>query len=184
MKKIQTIPAPLWYSLLLTVALIIPLRAMDSVQDTFNTHQSSCLGKVRAQLIHNKECQILDLSAFQGTMTNYTLRAITQMYPNIKKLYLKECYQLTDTGLANLKYLTHLQVLYLERCYYITDAGLAYLKDVPSLQVLNLSGCNQITDAGLTYFKDLTYLRSLNLTWCRKFTVRRRTYKIMSPAPI
>ena len=82
---------------------------------------------------------------------------------HLKALDLAEC-EITDDGLANLKYLPHLEVLRLAGTH-ITDAGLAHLKALPNLRRLDLSN-TRISGGGLAALRELPALRALALRNC------------------
>jgi Leucine-rich repeat (LRR) protein len=86
---------------------------------------------------------------------------------SILELILRECYQITDAGLAHLKELKGLAELDLGNTQ-ITDAGLAHLKELKGLTELDLSG-TRITDAGFAHLKELKGLTTLYL-WGTQIT--------------
>ncbi len=100
------------------------------------------------------------------------ISALGMCCPKLQTLDLRNCYNITDSGLESLKTLTSLQTLDLFNCKKITDSGLEHLKALTSLQTLNLLNCGKITDKGLEHLKTLTSLQSLNLEDCYKITDR------------
>jgi hypothetical protein len=98
-------------------------------------------------------------------MANNSLRK-----KKIIQLYLDNCENITEAGLAHLSGLTQLTELSLVGCNKITDAGLARLSGLTQLKELNLAGCSKITDAGLSHLNGLTQLTELGLTECSEIT--------------
>ncbi|WP_075883812.1 hypothetical protein [Candidatus Protochlamydia sp. W-9] len=89
---------------------------------------------------------------------------------NLKKLYLQDCYKLTDAGLAHLTPLIALQHLDLSGCGKLTDAGLVHLAPLVALQHLGLRGCKNLTDAGLAHLTPLMALQHLDLSENKNLT--------------
>jgi Leucine-rich repeat (LRR) protein len=80
----------------------------------------------------------------------------------LEELWLVDCGQISDAGLAHVGELTGLKFLFLGRAH-ITDAGLVYLKNLTELEVLNLVSCASISDVGLSHVVALKNLRHLHL---------------------
>ena len=78
--------------------------------------------------------------------------------------------RVTDAGLERLTGWKRLEELWLANCPQITDAGLAHLKELPNLRRLSLHQRHNartmfITDAGLAHVADLQQLQDLRITW-------------------
>lgn len=102
-----------------------------------------------ARLVHN-----LDLSTGVAYVTDLTVREVAFSCPNLRRLNISGCTNVTDRGMAFLARSAcarRLTSLNLERCVGITDVGLRELgKTCTELENLNLSGCTEIADAGIT----------------------------------
>jgi len=110
----------------------------------------------------------------------------------VKRLYLSNCWKVTDAGIGHIskmKQLTELRlhaidvtdeaiddivklpqlsILFLNATD-VTDAGLAKLGKISSLTELHLFGTN-ITDAGLAHISQLKNLKHLDLGFCKSLT--------------
>jgi hypothetical protein len=116
---------------------------------------------------HAKGILYLDFRDCQW-LKDSDLQFVSQL-PSLRHLNLQECYYFTDTGLFHITTLTSLQYLNLSNSE-ITDRGLACLRFLVSLQHLDLSEGTQFTDAGLASIRNLTSLKHLNLCWCANIT--------------
>ncbi len=92
--------------------------------------------------------------------------------PDLTKVSLASCQQVTDLGVRHLARLGHLTALDLSACNRLTDASLAVLPAFHVLAALNLEGCAQLTDDGLAHLLQLPRLCDLNLAFCSRVTDR------------
>ena len=101
---------------------------------------------------------------FQFGATDEQVQQVRIVCPNLKRLDLSSCEQITDAGIENLPF--GLKELDLSSCKQLTDEG---IKNLPyGLKKLNLASCEQITDAGI---KNLPYgLKELDLSSCEQLT--------------
>lgn len=76
-----------------------------------------CLIRAQPQL------ENLDLTASPG-ITDCVLTEIANYMPNLKKLTLKKCYNLTDHGVREITKLLQLESLEVSNCNFVTDDGL------------------------------------------------------------
>ncbi|BBN12692.1 F-box and leucine-rich repeat protein 2/20 [Marchantia polymorpha subsp. ruderalis] len=82
-------------------------------------------------------------------LSDFALSILKFKCPQLKKLYLDRCYNITDDGLRSVGFAS-LELLSLYRCN-VSDIGLDYIsRACPNLQVLNLSYCLNITDVGVS----------------------------------
>lgn len=78
-----------------------------------------------------------------------------------KNVNIRNCCNITNIGLENLK---HCKVVDVSYNYNITDDG---LKNLGEILELNLEKCNRISDAGLEHVRKV---RKLNLAFCSQIT--------------
>ena len=132
-----------------------------------------------------KAPQIGALDVFDATHCTETGFSALKQLPNLRKLTLGksalsagsvntigQCTELrtlylpssglTDTELAGLKNLTHLEALDISDNLQVTDKGMAIVKGLERLQLLTL-GKTGITDKGLMELKSLDGLRTLHV---------------------
>ncbi len=81
--------------------------------------------------------------------------------PNLNWLSFKST-NVTDEQLAYLEFAPYLETLYLDDCQQITNAGIALLAKAPNLKSLSVSGTG-INDDALPHIARLSKLQSLNL---------------------
>jgi hypothetical protein len=81
---------------------------------------------------------------------------------HLKRLYIREICDATDSGMAHIEAFSSLESLALASDR-ITDAGLGHLGNLRSLSYLDLDGCAAVTDAGLRYLKNIPKLKYLLL---------------------
>ena len=108
-----------------------------------------------AWLANLKALQTLNL-ALNPMLADESLVVLASL-PELRRLDLGSCNDITDAGLAHLQ---NLQSLSLLGCMEITDDGMAHLSRLKSLRALNLHDCRHITLHGLLDL-DLPNLRSL-----------------------
>ena len=89
--------------------------------------------------------------------------------PAVTFLNLSENRNIMDDGMEVFSTLSQLTGLNLSSCS-ITDSGLAHLKNLIHLQHLNLAFCNRITDVGLRHLHKLTTITYLDLQGCVKIS--------------
>ena len=110
---------------------------------------------------HLENCQQLrTLQLRLPQMTDKALPKISGLLTRLTGLELGDS-QVTDTGLADLARLQHLESLGLNSLS-ITDDGLKQLEGLKSLYVLNLSR-TPVSDAGLVHLRSLSRLADLSL---------------------
>ena len=99
-----------------------------------------------------------------GSLVNDMGLAEVAKFPNLVKINLVACTQITDNGLAAIKDLKLLEVVVLERCA-ISDAGIVHLRNLSNLKVLNLNQ-TAVTDAGFLKLAptSLSHLEELYIT--------------------
>ena len=88
------------------------------------------------------------------------LPASLSQLPQLKKLSLKGCRQLTDIG--HIAALTELETLELAGCKSLSE--LRPISALKKLRRLNVSGCDQLVD--LTLIAQCSGLQQLDLSWC------------------
>lgn len=100
-----------------------------------------------------------------------SLRDVVQGLPNLERLNLSGCYNLTDKWLegAFVRQVPTLVELDLGMCKQITDSSLDKIsKFLPCLEILDLGGCSGITNTSLQMIADgLKRLKKLNVRSCR-----------------
>ena len=100
-----------------------------------------------------KKDGITALTVTDTELTDDDLLLIKEKLPELERLNLAGCGQLTDAGLAHLQSLTKLKQLNLSKCFELTDDGLVLLKSLKALQQLDLGWCEQLTDAGVNLLR-------------------------------
>jgi hypothetical protein len=78
-------------------------------------------------------------------------------------LILRECRQVTVTGIKELAQFKHLRSLDLGRCPNVTDAGVKELAQCKQLEELNISSCDNVTDEGIGFLANCKNLRLLRI---------------------
>lgn len=164
------------------IAFVIQQLNPDHAQEISVEKKMSLMKKAGGLL------KFADLS--NSEVTDNQLIEILQACPNITKLHLNGCRQVTSEALSlipktlqelslkecdhfnkkslkkSLKSLIHLTKLDLSYCFQLTDGVLAGLP--PKLQSLSLEGCFEITNHALAHFP--TSLCDLNLAYCKNLT--------------
>ena len=87
----------------------------------------------------------IDLNGLSITQTE--LRALTQLFPNLRMLNLKNC-GLTDAHMTELARCRHLENLDVSLNKALTGASLASLAPLTKLKSVNLEGCTALTTFG------------------------------------
>jgi Leucine-rich repeat (LRR) protein len=87
----------------------------------------------------------------------------------ITSLDLSENRNITDSGIARLKNLSHLRELKLSSCD-ITYKAIDHLAELPNLKSLDLSYCNRIHDSSIKGLNALSQLEYLDLQACMQVT--------------
>lgn len=93
--------------------------------------------------------EFLDVSgSFQLTSESLTHLASSACSKNLKTLILKECNEITDTGIQHLLYRCHALVHFdLTRLHLLTSRTLLYLlKEATPLQFLSIAGCPRVDE--------------------------------------
>ena len=104
-------------------------------------------------------------------ITDYGLNnlAIIQL-PNLQRLMLGYCYNITNNGLQYIAKLKTIKNLSLMACTGIDDNGLQYLVEMSSLEWLDLRGCPKITDRGIIVLAEMKNLKEILLGGCKMVT--------------
>ncbi|KAL2628891.1 hypothetical protein R1flu_013577 [Riccia fluitans] len=105
---------------------------------------------------HMLEClldrfQAVNIISFTGCekLSDSALPVLKSKCPQLKKLYLDRCLNITDDGLGSIGF-SSLELLSLYRCN-VSDSGLENIsRACPSLKGVNLSYCSKITDTGIS----------------------------------
>jgi hypothetical protein len=105
--------------------------------------------------------QLKVLSLENAQMTDEGLKILASL-PQLEELSLRRCTNITDAGLAALKFVPRLQRLLLLFTRTSND-GLAPVGQLKELKLLDLRGCSRIGDEGLAHLKDLTKLVDLKV---------------------
>lgn len=98
----------------------------------------------------------------------------------LRKLVLKECYNLTDVALHSLvdMKLQHLVISYTS----ITDASAPYFLRMSTLRYLSVRGCSHLTDVTLTTLLPMNWLIEFNTFACSTMTNEgRKQWKKTNP---
>ncbi|KAF4520640.1 hypothetical protein B566_EDAN007506 [Ephemera danica] len=99
-----------------------------------------------------------------------SLRDVVHGVPNVERLNLSGCFNITDSGLAHAFacHLPSLTQLDLSLCKQVTDSSLGRIAQyLRNLEVLELGGCCHVTNTGLLLISwGLRKLRRLNLRSC------------------
>lgn len=117
------------------------LQALGAIPDEF-----------RARLA---ECNLAG-----SNITNAGLAEVAR-FPNLVRVDLTGCANITEAGLVALEDLQHLEVLLLERCAVSND-GVNHLRKLTNLKVLNLNQ-TAISDVGLARLAPLSRLEELSI---------------------
>lgn len=129
-------------------------------------------GSLRRITANCKNLEILDLAGC-SKITNHSLFYIS-MLRKVKKLNLRSCRMISDSGIADLCNTSGLEnsrrtleELCLQDCQKLTDESLRHISlGLPELEKINLSFCVSITDTGLKSISRIGTLRDLNLRSC------------------
>ncbi|PWA74215.1 Leucine-rich repeat, cysteine-containing subtype [Artemisia annua] len=100
-------------------------------------------------------------------VTDRSLKVIAEA-TCLERLYLAECFLITDVGLeylanGDLKFC--LKTLLLRKCDRITDNAIIHLKKLVSLTTLDLSECDNATDYGVVALCELPNIKALELNY-------------------
>ena len=83
----------------------------------------------------------------RAAITDKALASLAKA-PKLKSLFLLDCKEITDKGLAGLRAVKNLEELTIASDA-ITDTGIVSLRDLPRLRILDLVGVPQVTELGL-----------------------------------
>jgi hypothetical protein len=157
--------------------------SLNSIVTVFRYCDLRTLCKLRAcnkflnAVSTEKEFQILssvDFSPYNKKINDAKLGQFLSYSGNsLQVLILKNCWSLTDGGLAhNIKLLPRLTKLDLSSIWELTDNSLLRIAEsVPLLNWINLSNCRKITDQGvLALLQYATNIASINLAYCKNLT--------------
>lgn len=141
------------------IALIFAVGPLRKLYDKYSLDK-----KLKAAKMAGKDLTELNLAWYGDYLTIERLQDVLKACPNLKKLDLTDCYQITDAIIKDLP--RNLENLNLTYCDNLTDNG---IKDLPSgLQILNLKGCYLLTNAGIHILP--RGLERLYLNRCYKLT--------------
>ncbi|KAH6570310.1 hypothetical protein BASA60_007799 [Batrachochytrium salamandrivorans] len=93
--------------------------------------------------------------------------------PNITMLSLRNCWQITDQGLARIaQYATNLHTLSLSTVWDITETGLNSIAEhCKQLRAIDLSNCRKLNDAGVQNLLDkCKHLDTIGLSYCKSIS--------------
>ena len=85
-------------------------------------------------------------------------------WPNLKRLFFKECPEVTDVGLGHIKNLNSLETLSFSKCSKVTNAGLEQLAGLSGLTRLSVIDCPGMNDSAVASLANLKQLTSLDLS--------------------
>ena len=108
-------------------------------------------------------------AAFPPRISYSYMRYLTS-FPNLKSVDLSGLSYFNDRGLQYIASMKTIESLNLKQCRNLTDTGLGYMTGFTNLTHLDLSYCSNIRDAGFAKLAPLTKLKSLNLSYCRNLT--------------
>lgn len=93
-------------------------------------------------------------------------------HPNLEELVLQDCQKITDESLHHIgSGLPNLKKLNLSFCINITNSGLRCLSDMPGLEDINLTSCDNISDVGMTFLgQGKCKLTALNVSFTNGLT--------------
>lgn len=132
-------------SLPATTPVVDPAALIESFQKDSPQGKSNATLQALGTLPEEARAKITECN-LEGSAVSDVGFAEVAKFPNLIKVNLTACTQITDNGLAAIKDLKNLEVVILERCA-ISDAGLVHLRNLSNLKVLNLNQ-TAVTDAG------------------------------------
>ena len=131
---------------------------MDEVKHNGWLREDVPLGKWEGVTTNAKQQVVgVDVTCFDDKtqIGDNTLKHVAHGFPNLTKIELLKCYNITDAGLQHLAQgCPNLTDVNLFDCSKVTDSGLQHLaQGCPNLAKINLKGCGKIRDAGVEHLK-------------------------------
>ena len=136
-----------------------PLVECKNLKSIKLTSASSIDDSALKSLARIQSLESIDLS--ETTVTDEGLAELGKL-PNLRKLVLKECDEVTGEAFADFQFPEKLKILNLERATKFTDQGLAELKRFTNLEELRLSKNRMIKGAGFECIGSMTKLKTLS----------------------
>ncbi|KAK9700524.1 hypothetical protein K7432_012150 [Basidiobolus ranarum] len=118
--------------------------------------------------------QSLNLTDGQELVTDATIKALACFCPNLKRINLSSCFNITDNSLVDiLEACSHsLESINLNGCSKITDNGVALIGlKCSRVESVNLAGCHEITDSTIISISEgCRSLKQLRISDCSSVT--------------